>query len=693
MRAFLIFLILVIPSHIFALGRGGPVVCAVPDDPNQPPVLATEHFYDGDGDGVPEWGSRAWICPGDDFGKTYISIETTDSGLFPESSYDCDPGNKNYWMLMTVYGPDADGDGFPSVVEEPHLVCSGPSGKFLMGYDTHGQAMNGVIDCNDNDMTVAYLKVYPDSDGDGAIDGYGALCTPELIKDKSYVSEYVPTLIDGRVGLEYRDPLPPDDCAIDNPSIQGGVAVYLDSDHDGYGTGKPTYLCGNILDGLMSEADIPDGYSKNNKDCNDTNPEVNVSCKMNWALEPYYDNGAKPKYVVAHPANNNTYGRDLQINLADYLKYDGDDKDQVVYTVDCSFCKKEEVSGGFYHGEVVIEDKKVFGGKAGPKTVTVHAKSTRSGLSASGTISVYVVTGEAIVYINGINTGLSEFTDLDASACSDGALVNGRCDHGAFGGMARLKQRTEPLLLEKYSPVQGYTDFSLAYNRTEGKLEDVILQCLPSSVVDRWDAAEAKQFRRDYILFSKFGKANDLATHFPDFLPKFMNKSKDFLIEAIRTYNVNQQDYETALRLVESKIRSGNRVTIVSHSQGNFISNQVYRDLDPKLRELFVRQVQVAAPTLRSEDDKDRYVNAVGDPVAAISWPVRSKTIEPDCIDHMFSYDLNIFPPVNISFDMKHNFIKCYIGGEGDGEDRKTWVEMKGLIDAALDDTKFKFEN
>ncbi|RZA27057.1 MAG: hypothetical protein EOP10_01590 [Proteobacteria bacterium] len=114
----LLFLVLLIESKALALGRGGRVPCG-PIVPGFEEFMSysSEHFYDSDDDGAPEWDSRVWICSGDNIGH-YYTIEDTDNPSL-ERSYDCDPNDKRYWAWYTVYGPDADGDSFPSVVTEP----------------------------------------------------------------------------------------------------------------------------------------------------------------------------------------------------------------------------------------------------------------------------------------------------------------------------------------------------------------------------------------------------------------------------------------------------------------------------------------------------------------------------------------------------------------------------------------------
>ena len=95
---FILFCILLLHgSTLYCVGRGGPVVCGYVAE-GYPPTLATEHFYDSDGDGVPEFNSRIWICGGDDYGF-YISIEQTNNPA-PERSYDCDPGNLGRGLQM-----------------------------------------------------------------------------------------------------------------------------------------------------------------------------------------------------------------------------------------------------------------------------------------------------------------------------------------------------------------------------------------------------------------------------------------------------------------------------------------------------------------------------------------------------------------------------------------------------------------
>lgn len=661
---------LFVETAIWAVGRGGPVLCSPPME-GYPDNLATEHFYDADGDGIPEFGSRLWQCGGDSF-DFYVSIEQT-KDAFPERSYDCAPGNKNYWYWFTVYGPDSDGDSHPSVYGDPYEVCSGPSETSLMGHDTQGHGYNSV-DCNDSDFEVAYLRVYLDSDGDGAIDSTsGELCTPELVKATPYISTQVKSMLGPRVTLVQRDPVPPVDCAPDNPAIQGGSQFFYDADGDGFGTGPALEICGPILNGFLSEADLPLGYARKDGDCNDNNPELTTVCKMKWNLDPYYNTG-KPKILVSHPDYNPGFGKSMEINFYDYLDYEGDDRDSLIFEVECDICREEIPSYGYYRGEIIANTQNEFKFVAGKSSIRVKATSLKHNISAEESIEVQVLTGDAVVYINGIDTLQWDFKD-QLSECDDGVMVSGRCNRGATAALDRVRARTEENFLSTVVPSAEYLDYTLAYNNTESFLEDIFKECLPSSVVDHNDGPEANQFGKLWVETVKFGGEAALELFFPSFLPSLRDARNKKLVEISRNYVTKLSDYKNAYEIVQKKILEGYRVTIVSHSQGNYISNHIYKLLRESQLSQFVRQVQVAAPTLFSEDQMNRYVNAKGDTVAEISSSRRTAHETAVCRD-----------------ERKHNFIGCYIGADDDPE-RETWRAMQVQINAAIQDTRIKSGN
>ncbi|RZA27056.1 MAG: hypothetical protein EOP10_01585 [Proteobacteria bacterium] len=533
-----------------------------------------------------------------------------------------------------------------------------------------------MVDCEDSDFTINVGRVFTDTDKDGAVDSYDLeSCTPELVASTKVVSRHTETMYGTRPGVKEIDDLPPLDCAKDNPSLKAGASFYLDADQDGLGAGKPTYLCGEILNGVMSEVTAPVGYSNHSGDCNDSNPDVQRDCKMEWKLDSYYGADQKPKRLVSHPDGNPTFGKDLNIQLSTYLEYDGDDKDQLIYEVECEVCKEETPSNGYFKGEVIANARGEFRSVAGKHTIHVRAKSEKYGDTAEGAIEIQVYTGDAIVYINGIDTQLQErilvTTDTD---CSSGVLMDSFCERGATGALKRLKDLTEYPFVSSISPSSEYYDFSLAYNPSNGIAEDLIKECLPSSIADFDNSPEAEGFGKAIIEFVKFGTSNGLKA-FAGATEKLQEALRKRIVESAKEDISHRLDYKSAERIVQNKIREGFRVTLVSHSQGNFISNNLYKNLEMEGKSEYIRQVQIAAPTNFSEDDKNRYVNGKKDIVTFISRGHRPTDLELDCTD-----------------PMEHNFIECYVGPD-DSSERRSRTMILDYFQQALTELRLNGGN
>lgn len=188
-------------------------------------------------------------------------------------------------------------------------------------------------------------------------------------------------------------------------------------------------------------------------------------------------------------------------------------------------------------------------------------------------------------------------------------------------------------------------------------------ECFPSAIADLEHAPEAVGFGKAIIEFGKFGTRNGLkAIAGAD--EKLQELMRQKIIESAKEDVNKLADYKLALKHVQAKLREGFRVIIVSHSQGNFISNHLYRILEQQGVSEHVRQIQVAAPTTFSEDDKNRYVNGEEDDVAFLSSFHRPTDLELICSD-----------------GKKHNFIECYTGPDDSLERRSRlkFVKVAGL--------------
>jgi len=161
---------------------------------------------------------------------------------------DCDDGNPGIHQKFPFYS-DSDSDGFGS--GNPILICAQDMLSAPTGFATNNS------DCNDNDPNIyAYFPFFTDADGDffvASLDTfyfcssvYSALNTPP----PGYISTSL------SLGL---------DCDDNQYGFVSSFPFYIDSDHDGYGTGTQVQVCAN------SATLPPPGYSILAGDCNDNN--------------------------------------------------------------------------------------------------------------------------------------------------------------------------------------------------------------------------------------------------------------------------------------------------------------------------------------------------------------------------------------------------------------------------------------
>ena len=258
-------------------GLGDPGVsvmdCAVPPgyvnnardcDDSDPLVGEAGVFYaDADGDGFGSATATITSCTAP-AGYVPVAGDCDDSNetIYPGAPELCDGvdndcnGSIDDGLPTSTYYADTDGDGLGDVNKSKES-CSQPDGY-----------VDNADDCNDNDALIGEATLfYVDTDSDGygasgsgilacvAPAGYAAVAG-DCDDNNNTIYPGAPELCDG---LD-------NDC---NGSVDDGVSTttfYADVDGDGYGD----------PDNTLEDCSLPGGYVTNNRDCDDTDPEIGV---------------------------------------------------------------------------------------------------------------------------------------------------------------------------------------------------------------------------------------------------------------------------------------------------------------------------------------------------------------------------------------------------------------------------------
>jgi hypothetical protein len=215
-------------------------------------------------DNVSLWGITSTVVPqtyyadsdGDGYGDAIIDTLTCSAPQgYVTDNTDCDDTNADV-NPMSIWFSDTDGDGFG----DPNsflTACIQPIGSVLNG-----------IDCDDNDSLLTTLTMYyVDADGDGF--GDNATGVEECSQPQN-------TVIIGGDCDDTSDQIYPgadEICDSQDNNCDGNIdeglnfiTYYVDADNDGFGTGST---------GIDLCSISGPGFSTNNTDCDDSNPDVN----------------------------------------------------------------------------------------------------------------------------------------------------------------------------------------------------------------------------------------------------------------------------------------------------------------------------------------------------------------------------------------------------------------------------------
>ncbi len=189
---------------------------------------------------------------GGDEGSTAVGVSDTGPGTDTDDTDDTDD-----------FVRDNDGDGFypPEDCDDNDPRRFPAANETCNGIDDD---CNGEVDDNANDARPYYLD--DDRDGYGDPEQEERLCVPfsGYVENNLDCDDSDDTAFPGADEVCDGDD---DDCdgEVDEAGALGGATWYVDTDDDGFG----------VDGGELVQCDQPDGYTDNNTDCDDTNPDHN----------------------------------------------------------------------------------------------------------------------------------------------------------------------------------------------------------------------------------------------------------------------------------------------------------------------------------------------------------------------------------------------------------------------------------
>lgn len=249
-------------------------------------------FYrDVDGDGFGNPTAFVVACTAS-AGHVANNQDCDDSraGVRPGAAEVCDGRDNNCdgtvdEGVMNAWYPDADGDGVGTTNETFRvLACTAPAGYVSSHVDCHdGNATvkpgaPELCDSLDNDCDgqvdegIATTSWYPDADGDGY--GNGAVSAvascaspgPGYVSNRSDCNDSNANISPAQAEVcEQTGPQVDNNCDGNTENAVNGTVWYRDVDGDGFGTSTDT----------LKRCVRPAGYVAADKDCNDTNANVN----------------------------------------------------------------------------------------------------------------------------------------------------------------------------------------------------------------------------------------------------------------------------------------------------------------------------------------------------------------------------------------------------------------------------------
>lgn len=221
-----------------------------------------------------------------------------------------------------------------------------------------------------------------------------------------------------------------------------------------------------------------------------------------------------------------------------------------------------------------------------------------------------------LYYANGINVKLSE--DMLRSNWTESLKLHG--------------------LLDNQAVAQNIADYKVAYNVTQGIINDVY-EAAEQKISSDWGWETFAEYFRIYLELKLGQTVQD--THIPD------------LTKQVDAY--------------KQSIKDGHGVIVIAHSQGNFYTNEAYEKLDNWMKSYF-HMFSVATPSdhvagYAAGDTTAPYVKFTNDPLFALGLP--SNRIDPNP-EH---YE-------NVSF-AAHGFFESYMAAANTQKDIFDFISAK----------------
>ncbi|MBC7533442.1 MAG: hypothetical protein H7318_17865 [Oligoflexus sp.] len=386
---------------------------------------------------------------------------------------------------------------------------------------------------------------------------------------------------------------------------------------------------------------------------------------------------------------------DLDINLFDQLDYKEDNLKKVKFSVECLDCKKvtkpyleddtpddlvAHLKWNPVDTEATDESTATYGGYR-KKFLKIKAFITEDEPIAEFLANTFILTGTQIISINGITTSFLNASQnllalnkyLQPNIQDIGfplhkfKLIYNPADSGLTDFYESAVQKLEELSLThlvKPEHIQVLGQNILAASNFESSIyaepQDVSAALIAPGINDALNFIEdPEQEVKDYIQSS---------------LDRLISikLQQVALTNAVSPSDLLERELATSTKPL---MESGKKLLLISHSQGNWYSNEFYSEIQKVvLAEVknpfspmpkFIDQVQIAPGTTRNADPFDRYVLNNFDFINSLSFRTSNASV-PDRCDRLFEIENTNHPITSLLSQISrillhHGLRECYL--------------------------------